>query len=60
MGIVAMSEPDDEARANARLAHLTGICPKCGDAGTWLDDTGWHYCDCPAGIKAQEEDKGSD
>jgi hypothetical protein len=51
---------DDEARANARMAHLTGICPKCGDAGSYLDDTGWHYCDCAAGIKAHFEDEGGD
>jgi predicted phage-related endonuclease len=51
---------DDEARANARLAHLTGICPKCGDAGWWIDNSGRHWCDCPTGIRVQEEDKGSD
>ena len=36
------------------------VCPKCGDAGTWLDDDGWHYCDCKIGLAAEEEDRGSD
>ena len=61
---------DEEARANERMAQLTGICPKCGDEGWWIDDdtsgdgtlpeylrkAGFHYCSCAAGIKAQEED----
>jgi hypothetical protein len=55
---------DDEAKANERLAQLTGICPKCGDEGWWIDDRAreswFHYCTCPAGIKAQEEDEGGD
>jgi hypothetical protein len=42
------------------MAQLVGICPKCGDAGWWIDDGGYHYCACPAGARAQEEDKGSD
>ena len=58
---------DEEAKANRRLAELTGICPRCGDAGWWIDDDAWqrdekyfHYCDCPAGIKAKEEDGEGD
>ena len=57
---------DDEAKAAERMAHLTGICPKCGDAGWWIGDAGcgggswFHYCDCPAGLRAQEEDEGGD
>jgi hypothetical protein len=52
----------DEQKAAERMAHLTGICPKCGDAGWWLDDSGcegggcFHYCDCAAGAKVKEED----
>ena len=62
----ALALPDEEAAANARMAHLTGICPKCGDGGWWMDDvvgddgTGFHYCHCAAGMKAQEEDEGGD
>ena len=54
--------PDEEEKANRRLAELTGICPRCGDAGWWVDDLGcddgmcFHYCTCPIGIKAREED----
>jgi hypothetical protein len=48
---------EEEEKAAARMAHLTGICPKCGDAGWWLDDSGFHYCTCAAGAKAQEEDE---
>ena len=53
--------PDEEAKAHQRLAELTGICPRCGDEGWWIDDTGpdhftFNYCTCPAGIKAKEED----
>jgi hypothetical protein len=49
---------DEEAKANERLAQLTGICPKCGDAGWWIDNSGLHYCDCAAGIRVREEEDG--
>jgi hypothetical protein len=51
----ALALPDEEAAANARLAHLTGICPKCGDEGWWIDNSGFHYCACAAGAREQEE-----
>jgi hypothetical protein len=51
---------DEETAAARRMAHLTAICQRCGDAGWWINDTGIHYCDCAAGIKAQEEDEGGD
>ena len=52
--------------ANERLAHLTGICPKCGDEGWWIDDDGgpypgtFHYCDCREGVRRQAEAEAED
>jgi hypothetical protein len=47
---------EEEQKAAERMAQLTGICPRCGDGGFWIDNSGFHWCQCLAGIKAQEED----
>ena len=38
------------------------ICWQCGDTGGWLDNASkhWHRCDCEAGQRLEEEDRGSD
>jgi hypothetical protein len=54
------SREDEETAAARRMAHLTAICQRCGDAGWWIDDKGLRFCECKAGVAAQEEDKGSD
>ena len=48
---------EDDAGAAKRMAHLVGICPACGDGGFWIDNSGFHYCRCPAGVKLEKKDR---
>ena len=52
-----MSETHEEEHARP----LPYDCLKCMDEGLYLlPGLGYQYCTCAAGVRAEEEDRGSD